>query len=297
MQRFKKLTSIKYKAAIIPHHDLADHSYYGELEKGGDCVRLDTRTESLKFIETILASEIVISHSLHGLIFAELFGKPSVWIAHTKNDIWEFKFRDWFTNTEEPPVAPILFGPSLEALMREARLSGLKIDRESLREALPMLAGPDRTGCMSVRECRAKSWITLGVSVADSKPLKSGYDEYIALSEQDEAALRSGMNVYARVFDDLMPAFLVFDDDIYQSLSIEELRSLRMILNKNVGAHYLTVLEPKNAVHRSGVNAGAPVVATQITDVSRASVMFRGVVLSRHMINFSFNAPGLLVNL
>ena len=48
-------------------------------------------------IDSIAGSEFVVSESLHGLIVAEAYGVPSVWVELTEHpDWWSFKYNDFY---------------------------------------------------------------------------------------------------------------------------------------------------------------------------------------------------------
>jgi glycosyl transferase family 25/polysaccharide pyruvyl transferase len=124
---------IKRKIGLVPHFAMEKSDYIAYLARELDADILSPRTDNLSFVREIMASEIIISQSLHGLIFTEVFSKPSVWLAHTSDEIWTFKFHDWFSNVAEPPLAPMLFGTPPGEVLSTARLSGLSIDKTALR--------------------------------------------------------------------------------------------------------------------------------------------------------------------
>ena len=80
------------KIIIIPHHSKLDK--YKKLYKNV----LDTYTDDWKsFVNEIMSAEKVISSSLHGIILAESYGIPCVWL----NDIPDspFKYEDYYLST------------------------------------------------------------------------------------------------------------------------------------------------------------------------------------------------------
>lgn len=91
----------KYKASVIVHFDKVPE----EWKKNSEINFLSIRTvDYKKFIDEILASEKVISSSLHGIILAESYGVPAVMIL---NDVWDqiFKFYDWYSATDREDFA------------------------------------------------------------------------------------------------------------------------------------------------------------------------------------------------
>jgi hypothetical protein len=290
IRRLQRNASIKYKVALIPHHDHANDPYFQDMAARHDGILLDTRTESLGFIDTILSSEMVISQSLHGLIFAELFGKPNVWLTQRHDAIWTFKFRDWFSNTHEPPTEPEPFGRDFQSLSRAARLSGITIDRESLRAAMPRIAGTDRTGCMGFRECRAQGWISVAILTGTGTIIPDGFDETITLDRTDPDALRVALGLCANRRDEWVPALLAFDPATYESLGLEDITHLRRLLNDNMGARYLAIPRQKP---RGALLSNAKIRA--ITPEDYAQISWTGVIYARHLVDFRYSAPGLLI--
>lgn len=60
---------------------------------------IDPKTEDYKgFIEEILKSRIVISSSLHGIILAESYGVPAIFLNRGMDD-QQTKFYDWYSST------------------------------------------------------------------------------------------------------------------------------------------------------------------------------------------------------
>lgn len=87
-------------ASIIPHcGTLASAVDFDELVRRYNCNLIDmTRYDKwTDIIDGIAGSSFVMSESLHGLIVAEAYGVPSVWVEFTQhNDYWSFKFLDFY---------------------------------------------------------------------------------------------------------------------------------------------------------------------------------------------------------
>jgi hypothetical protein len=93
---------------------------------------------TLRSLDLIVQSEIVLSQSLHGLIFAESLGKPAVWVANQDNANWNFKFEDWFSTTSNPQARPVALSMDIEAILARAERSFSTIDKKALAAALPI---------------------------------------------------------------------------------------------------------------------------------------------------------------
>ena len=146
-----------YRAAIIPHHDSIHHEFYKAAARDPNVVVPDILSDGLKVIEQIRDSEVVISESLHGLIFAESFGKPCVWISRRIGDAnWDFKFQDWYSTTNAPDTKPATIKESLNTLISKAVRSGCTIDLPRLQAAFPsQVVSKPSAPLMSFRDCRS----------------------------------------------------------------------------------------------------------------------------------------------
>lgn len=69
---------------------------------------IDPRGDPLEVVREVTRCRAVASQSLHGLIVADAFGIPNLWIAPSRRMVGgTFKFRDYFTTVDRPlpPVA------------------------------------------------------------------------------------------------------------------------------------------------------------------------------------------------
>jgi pyruvyltransferase len=84
----------KTKYVIIPHH-LKYHKYQANYS---NAVVLSTITSDWKnFIKSIVEAEMVISSSLHGIILAEAYGVPCVFLNDAEGSL--FKYEDYYHST------------------------------------------------------------------------------------------------------------------------------------------------------------------------------------------------------
>jgi hypothetical protein len=93
---------------------------------------------------TIAAAEVVISSSLHGIVFAHAYNRPAVWLKLSDRVIGAgFKFHDYYGSIGFRPQAVATCGPDdpFESIVARASLPGLAIDREALKAALKGDAG------------------------------------------------------------------------------------------------------------------------------------------------------------
>lgn len=83
----------KYDYSVIHHIDKIN------IESNNNYHMIDVRTTNYKyFVEEICSSKLIISSSLHGIILAESYGVPAIFINEDMNDEL-FKFYDWYFST------------------------------------------------------------------------------------------------------------------------------------------------------------------------------------------------------
>jgi pyruvyltransferase len=93
----------KYDCSLILHHrtEIKDSTNEGEYEisvpKDMNIISPST-TDYKEFINKILESDLIISSSLHGIILAESYGVPAVFLNFGVAD-QEIKFTDWYGST------------------------------------------------------------------------------------------------------------------------------------------------------------------------------------------------------
>jgi len=127
----------RYRACIVPHHASINHPVFKKYRKMDDVCVFNIMTDDLSVIDDMLESEVVVSQSLHGLIFAESLGIPSIWISDRFDAKWKFKFQDWYSTTELPQEKPLSLDTSLDELIKQSRLCGSVIDVDALMTSLP----------------------------------------------------------------------------------------------------------------------------------------------------------------
>jgi hypothetical protein len=146
----------KYRYAVVPHHDSALHPFFAGLRGRDDVCIVDNLDDTLLPIEQIAQSEIVLAQSLHGLIYAESLGKPSLWISTRSDDVWTYKFNDWFSTTANPQLQPVPLDAELERLAGAAELRHCTIDRAALIDSFPRELFLDEPGGrLDFASCRA----------------------------------------------------------------------------------------------------------------------------------------------
>ena len=131
------------RVSVVPHLD--HQGLVGGAEADGVHV-VDASQDMEGVVREIAASRACISSSLHGIIVAQAYGVPWVWVriedALIAGDT--FKFRDFFTTLEEPAVASVSMSAAQArrldpvALARTAALPRLRISLDALLESFPL---------------------------------------------------------------------------------------------------------------------------------------------------------------
>ena len=95
----------KYALGIVPHWRDDFHPLVKKLTTSGSMVKIKHAVGNYRFIDLINQCEIIASSSLHGLIVAEAYGIPNIFIRFFEQDL--FKFHDYFESINRKIVEPI----------------------------------------------------------------------------------------------------------------------------------------------------------------------------------------------
>ncbi len=142
---FQPRTAIKkFKLGVIPHYKDKDQQVVKEYEKLIDIQILDMINygSCQEFIDRICSCEYIISSSLHGVIIADAYNIPNLWVEFSDNVQGAgFKFRDYFLSAGKEIDHPIQISSFIEpsSLIDQINLSWkpASIDTKMLLEACP----------------------------------------------------------------------------------------------------------------------------------------------------------------
>ena len=105
-------TEKKYKLGIIPHY-IDQKSFVSRFDDEGEksFVILNIASKNIEdFISVLLQCDFVISSSLHGVILAQAYQIPAVWVEFSDSVIGNgFKFHDYFQSIGVAPYKPVRF--------------------------------------------------------------------------------------------------------------------------------------------------------------------------------------------
>jgi len=133
----------KYKLGIIPHYVDAKSKWIESIERD-DIKILDICSETHDFVNSLKECEKVVSSSLHGIIAADAYGIPNMWIKMSqKVGGHGFKFRDYFQSVKRDEICQeIIDDTALDEVFRKIPEHGIDIDLKALYDACPFR--PDR---------------------------------------------------------------------------------------------------------------------------------------------------------
>lgn len=136
-----KKTHHRYKLGIIPHKDDFSNPVFEQLSKNDDVILLNLkRYESWQlFIDTMFSCDFIISTSLHGLILADSYLIPNIWIS--VSDFIEggdFKYLDYYGGVSKEPLKKyISLGTSVDEILSWKSLWVKPIISDAFIDACP----------------------------------------------------------------------------------------------------------------------------------------------------------------
>lgn len=132
-----------YRLGLVPHYVDRLHPYLADVARHDGVAVLDVRQPPEAFLRKLRECRAVVSSSLHGLVFADALGIPSLWMELTDEIVGDgFKFRDWFSTSSNPQSEPFRPRSVAELASAEQRCEprAPEIDTEALATALPVEA-------------------------------------------------------------------------------------------------------------------------------------------------------------
>jgi pyruvyltransferase len=134
----------KYKLGIIPHYvDKGNENVIYLKEKYPDEVLIiDIQDSFENVIDNVNRCEMIASSSLHGVITADAYGIPSLWIKLSENvNGGNFKYRDYMLSIGRKQMNPIVFDKEYRLLdfIKEFEEYNINIDLDKLLEVCPFI--------------------------------------------------------------------------------------------------------------------------------------------------------------
>lgn len=132
------------KVAFTPH---GTHQKYFAKHIYGEVNFVDVKRNFRDVADAVSGARAVVSTSLHGLIVAQAYQVPWVWLRIDDHPLWggaDFKFEDFFSTLDDSGVSSKSISikdlptVDIEALAEQAHLPGLAVDLDKLQNALPV---------------------------------------------------------------------------------------------------------------------------------------------------------------
>jgi len=137
---YKPTITNKFSLGIMPHYVDQDSVLLDRFRKNSGIPFIDVRDPVKKVIDEINNCERILSSSLHGLIVADAYGIPSLWIKLSDKVVGEgFKFRDYFSSVGRKNNEPLILNNSMsmDFILDSFEEYRIEIDLDKLLEACP----------------------------------------------------------------------------------------------------------------------------------------------------------------
>jgi len=132
---FPRSSRPKKPLGVVPHVSEVD-DFLATASPGVEVI--DVRRSPIEVVRSIAECSRIVSRSLHGLIVADAYEIPNVWLAPSSRMVGgAFKFHDYYSTTDRHPV-PEEIAPEGWGSVDPTRFSvaGFRFDRRSMLEGL-----------------------------------------------------------------------------------------------------------------------------------------------------------------
>jgi len=128
----------EYKYGVIPHY--IDRKLIEGWPEDISFIDIQQR-DFLKLFEQVRKCEKIITSSLHGLILADIFDKPALWVKLSNNLAGDdMKFHDYFASIGRKDVEYFDLRGGYDDSVKDAfKPYKVKIDLDALHEACPLI--------------------------------------------------------------------------------------------------------------------------------------------------------------
>lgn len=139
---YKPHVKKEYQIGIIPHYIDQSHPLLSIFRNNPNVLIIDITSRINEVIDNICKCKIIASSSLHGIIAADAYEIPSIWIEISDKIIGNrFKFYDYFQSVGRFNESPILIteNTTLQDIYNQYREYKINIDLIKLIEACPFI--------------------------------------------------------------------------------------------------------------------------------------------------------------
>ena len=137
---YKPKIQKKYEIGIIPHYVDQQHQWVIEKSKVNGVKIINILGNINTVVDEILSCDMIISSSLHGVIAADAYGIPSIWVEFSDKVLGNgFKFKDYFMSVGRTDLRPIRINMHTRLIdIKQSILPyRIKIDLDALYESCP----------------------------------------------------------------------------------------------------------------------------------------------------------------
>jgi len=93
-----KSSKQRYRVGIIPHYVDTDSVKFIDIQSRLNAKIINVLDSPEKVADSIAACDIILSSSLHGLVFSDSYGKPSIWTPFSEKLVGgDYKFNDYYS--------------------------------------------------------------------------------------------------------------------------------------------------------------------------------------------------------
>ena len=130
----------RYEIGIIPHFREFNSDAWAYLRRSSNAKFIDICSPIVEVVEQISTCKVIASSSLHGLIAADAYGIPSVWVRASDSPRGDyFKFHDYLMSVNKYVEKPVRITEHVRAvdLINKASEASCPLDINELIERSP----------------------------------------------------------------------------------------------------------------------------------------------------------------
>lgn len=134
----------RFKLGIVSHYVDQSSATLDRFRRNPEILFINVRDPINKIMDEINSCERILSSSLHGLIVADAYGIPSLWIELSDKVVGRgFKFRDYFSSVGRKNNKPMLLNGSMDIdfILNSFEDYRIQIDLDKLLEVCPFRDG------------------------------------------------------------------------------------------------------------------------------------------------------------
>jgi pyruvyltransferase len=133
----------RYDVGIVAHYIDKDNPWLRKYCHDPKILLIDVQGDQRSFVQSIKSCNLVISSSLHGVICADAYGVPSLWVEFSGKVVGGgFKFFDYLQSVQREPFPPqrITEEDSLTRVLAKHKDYTIQINKSRLIHACPFLS-------------------------------------------------------------------------------------------------------------------------------------------------------------